>query len=187
MQLSGRQVPVPRVDTFWVFLQRGQPLFNGQFRENGLSSSAMTREYSDRTRSIQKRLRLVLAGTLFISFALRLLAPGLMLFLFWILLALIALVHVIVHIRAMKRVPFTAARYRFMIWCSHILFFLGFVFQVDGLDASYGRAPILFWMLLSPTDDAVQIFNTVSIGSFILLSLSWLLLESVPMPRKPPR
>jgi hypothetical protein len=42
-------------------------------------------------------------------------------------------------------------------------------------------------MLLSPTDDAVQIFNTVSIGSFILLSLSWLLLESVPMPRKPPR
>jgi hypothetical protein len=137
-----------------------------------------------RVKPMQNRLWIALAATLFVSIVLRLMAPGVILFLLWIVLALIALVHLIVHMRAIRRVPFTAARYRFMIWCSHILFFLGFAFQVDGLDASYGRVPILFWILLSPTDSAMQIFNSVSIGSFILLSLAWLLLESVPMPRK---
>jgi hypothetical protein len=134
------------------------------------------------------RLRIVLAATLLLSLALRFMVPGAVLFLFWFVLLLIAAVHLIVHLRAMKRVPFTAARYRFAIWCSHILFFLGFAFQVDGMDASYGRAPILFWLLLSSTDSVVPIFKTISLGSFILLPATWLLLESVPLPKKaPPR
>jgi len=130
------------------------------------------------------RLWFALAGTLILSIGLRLMAPGLRLFLFGIVLVLVALVHLIVHVRAIKRVPFTAARYRFMIWCSHILFFLGFAFQIDGPDAVYVRAPILFWILLSAADAVVPIFNVISMGSFILLSVSWLFLESVPMPRK---
>jgi len=140
----------------------------------------------DQVKPMQNRLWIVLAVTIFLSISLRLMAPGLMLFLFGIVLVLIALVHLIVHVRAIKRVPFTAARYRFMIWCSHLLFFVGFAFQVDG-DASYGRAPILFWVLLSSSDTVWPVFRSISTVTLILLSISWMLLESVPLPRKSSR
>ncbi len=144
----------------------------------------MSLQVNEQHKTVLPRLRLALAATFLFSFTVRLMAPGVILFLFGWVLLLIALVHLIVHMRAMKRVPFTAARYRFMIWCSHLLFFLGFAFQLDGPDASYVRAPILFWLLLTPTDAIVPIFNIISVGSFILLSVSWLFLESVPMPKK---
>jgi hypothetical protein len=144
----------------------------------------MTPRTSDQQKTRQTNLRIALAVIFLISFGIRLLVPGVMLFIHGIVLIVISFVHWIVHLRAIKRVPFTAARYHTMIWCSHILFFLGFAFQIDGPDAAYGRVPILFWILLSSADGVVPIFNIVSTGSFILLSVSWLLLESVPLPRK---
>jgi hypothetical protein len=132
---------------------------------------------------MQNRLWIALAVTLALSIVLRLMAPGWTLFLFGIVLILIALVHLIIHMRAMKRVPIAARRYVYLIAFSHLFFFLGFVFQVDG-DGSYGRVPILFWLLLSTSESVWPIFRSISTGSFILLTITWLLLESVRMPKK---
>src|SRR5688500_2867841 len=88
----------------------------------------MAQENLQQTKSIQNRLWIALAVTLALSIALRLMAPGWTLFHFGIVLILIALVHLIIHIRAMKRVPIAARRYVYLIAFSHLLFFLGFVF-----------------------------------------------------------
>ncbi len=147
----------------------------------------MAQHTPDRTKSIQKRLWVALAATILLSISLRLMAPGWILFLFGIVLILISVVHLIVHMRAIKRIPFARPRYIYLTAFSHLLFFLGFVFQVDG-DVSYGRVPIVFWVLLSSSDSVWPVFRSISTIALILLSISWILLESTPMPRKlPPR
>jgi hypothetical protein len=132
---------------------------------------------------MQNRLWIALAVTLALSIALRLMAPGWLLFLFGIVLILIAVVHLIVHMRAIKRVPFAKPRYIYLVVFSHLLFFLGFVLQIDG-DALYGRAPIVCWLLLSSSDSVWPVFRSISTGALVLLSISWIFLESAPMPRK---
>src|SRR5687767_11742491 len=123
----------------------------------------MTQENLQRTKTIKKRLWLALGATLVLSISLRLMATGWILFLFGTVLVLIALIHLIVHMRAIKRIPFAKPRYTHLIAMSHLLFFLGFVFQIDG-DALYGRAPILFWLLLSASDIVWPVFKFISTG-----------------------
>ena len=135
----------------------------------------------------RRDLWLALVITLLLSFAVRLTVVGYLLYLFWIVPILISVVHVIVHIYAIKRVPFTAPGYRFMIWGSHFLFFMSFALQIDGTGSAYLpniHVPIMFWVSI-PANAVVTIF-LIGILSFVMLMLSWLLLAIEPMPDKSP-
>lgn len=138
---------------------------------------------TDEDKSIQAILRSVLIVTVVLSFIIRIEAGGWILIIFGIPLLIIMVIHIGILNWAIKKIPNTKPIYPYLLIVSNLCFFLGFVLQID-----YGDAPIAYVPIFFPTISGITfpighygskwpgIFSAISMGSFIGLLLSWILL-----------
>jgi hypothetical protein len=135
---------------------------------------------TDEDKSVQTLLWFVLIVSLILSFIIRIMTPGWVLIIFGIPLLIIMVLHAGILIWAIKKIPDTRPIYPYLIIIANLFFFLGFVLQVDYGDSPGVYVPIFFPLfsgLSFPSESKWPgIFTQISMGSFIALLLSWILL-----------
>lgn len=110
----------------------------------------------------------------------RIATPGWLLFFCGLPLLIVIILHTMFLNGAIQKIPDTKPIYAYLIVVSNLFFFLGFVLQVDGGDAPGIYVPI-FLPLLSGVSFPSEsnwpvIFFMISVGSFVALLISWILL-----------
>lgn len=140
----------------------------------------MTQPTADEDTSVQTLLRAVLTVTVVLSIIIRIGTPGWVLILFGIPLLIVISLHTGFLNGAIQKIPDTKPLYAYLIIASNVFFFLGFVFQADYGDAPGAYIPIFFPFfsgLSFPSESKwPDIFSAISVGSFVALLVSWILL-----------
>jgi hypothetical protein len=140
----------------------------------------MSQPHADEDKSIQPLLRTVLNVTVMLSLIIRIMTPGWVLLLFGIPLLIIMSLHAGYVNGAIKKIPETKPIDTYLIIVSNLFYFLGFVLQVDHGDGPGAGVPIFFPFFSGLSFPAESkwpgIFNAISIGSFVALVVSWILL-----------
>jgi hypothetical protein len=145
-----------------------------------LKETEMTQPTADEDKSVQTLLRAVLTVTVLLSILIRIGTPGWMLILFGIPLLIVTSLHVGCINGAIQKIPDTKPMYSYLILLSNLFFFLGFVLQVDFDDSGDAHIPIFlpfFSGISFPFESKwTDMFSAISVGSFIALVVSWILL-----------
>jgi hypothetical protein len=135
----------------------------------------MTQPANDDDRPTQVFLKRVLNVTLLLGFGIRILTPGWILIFFFIPLLIITSLHGSIVNGSIQKIPHTKSPYEYIILLSDLFFFTGCVFQVDAGDAPEYYVPIL-WRIPIPAESIwPDIFNTISMGSFVAMFFAWVL------------
>jgi hypothetical protein len=144
---------------------------------------------ADEDKSIQTLLRIVLNVTMILSLIIRMMTAGWVLIILGIPLLIVMSLHAGFLKEAIKKIPETKPLYSYLIVISNLFFFIGFTLQVDYGDAPTAHVPILFGVSFRAESNWPGIFSTISVGSFVALVLSWILLltlsKSVLKKEKP--
>ena len=141
-----------------------------------MKDAKMTQPNADEDKSVQTLLRSVLIVTVILSSIIRIRTGGWVLIIFGIPLLIIIGLHAGILNGAIKKVPDTKPIYSYLVIVSNLFFFLGFVLQVDYGDGPGAYVPIFFRYSFPSESKWPGIFNAISVGSFIALLISWILL-----------
>jgi hypothetical protein len=140
----------------------------------------MSHSNADEDGSVQTLLRAVVAVTVLLSILIRIGTAGWLLILFGIPLLIVTSLHAGYMKGAIRKIPATKPMYAYLIILSNVFFFLGFVLQVDYDDSGDACVPIFFPFFSGisfPSDSKwPDIFSALSVGSFVALLISWILL-----------
>jgi len=135
---------------------------------------------TDEDKFVQTLLRSVLIVTVILSFIIRIMTPGWILIIFGIPLLIIVGLHTGILNWAIKKIPATKPIFPYLMIVSNLFFFLGFVLQGDYGDSPGVYIPIFFPFISGVSFPSVSkwpgIFSQISMGCFIALLLSWILL-----------
>jgi len=147
---------------------------------------AVTRSDSSSRKStlLQLTLYLVMIATIILSVWIRMIGAGWLLFLFFIPLVIVSVIHFVTHINAIRKIPVMKPHYIFLILSSNLFFFLGYTLQVDTGDTSGGLALALFFKeyfnfiprFLRIHSSEESKFMLISLCSLIAVIASWFFL-----------
>jgi hypothetical protein len=145
-------------------------------RQIDLKEAKMSQPNTDEDKSVQALLRSVLIVTVILSAIIRVGTAGWMLIIWGIPLLIILSLHTGILNGAIKKIPDTKPIYSYLMIVSNLFFFLGFVLQVDYGDGPGSFIPIFFRFSFPSGSKWPGVFNAISLGSFIALLISWILL-----------
>lgn len=147
---------------------------------------AVTRSDSSSRKStlLQLTLYLVMIATIILSVWIRMIGAGWLLFLFFIPLVIVSVIHFATHVNAIRKIPVMKPHYIFLILSSNLFFFLGYTLQVDTGDTSGGLALALFFKeyfnfiprFLRIHSSEESKFMLISLCSLIAVIASWFFL-----------
>jgi hypothetical protein len=174
--------------------------FYYKFSHPNLSEAKMTQQDNINDKSNQTQLRILGVVTIILSVVLRFASPGMANIFYVPALLTVTIIHVIVHFRATQWSTQEKSAYTYLILTSDILFFLGFAFQSyalqpeptgQGIISFTGarRIPIIFWRDFTydyyhstSSNSMLDLANSTSSFSYLLLLLSWVLLFALRKP-----
>lgn len=136
----------------------------------------MTQPTADEDKSVQTLLRAVLTVTVILSIVIRIATAGWVLIILGIPLLIVISLHTGILKGAIQKIPDTKPLYSYLIIVSNLFFFLGFVLQVDYGDGPGGYVPIFFRYSFPAESKWPDIFSAISVGSFVALLISWIML-----------